>query len=243
MEPGEIFAREYVGRLARAARETVQAQVDLARRTADLARSTLAGQMSVGEAGREYLSAVTGEGLRLGAQTGELGRLYLKEVSAIGDALVGAVTADRTGRGPLDPSADVVPPQTTETTAETTATDETTAETTAVPSAAAVSGAVTLRAPVGGVAEGSVVVVNQHPRRRVVMLTADPLRGASGTPMETALEVEPRRVTIPAGAEQSVRLRVPLDTGVEEPGASYVSALHISGGQEATVEVTVVVDT
>lgn len=245
MDAKNLFDQEYAARLARAAQETLRAQLDLAGRSAALVRSTLAGETSVADAGREYVRALGAEGVRLGEQTGDLVRLYLEGVGAAGASVVGSAFggsgADRgaatsrgrpaddrvTDPGATDPGGSdpgVAPRPPTE------------------PAGTDVSGAVSLHGPLGGTATGSVVVVNRHPRKRVVALAADPLTDASGAECAAALVIEPRRVTVPAGAEETITLRVGLVAGEVEPGGTYQTVLQISGAQEASVQITVRVD-
>lgn len=253
MDAKNLFDQEYAARLARAAQETLRAQLDLARRSADLARSTLAGETSVADAGREYVKALGAEGVRLGTQTGDLVRLYLERVGAVGASVVGSAFggsgSDRSAATSRGRSAD---DRTTDPGAsDPGASDSGVGDSGAVPGAPTepteptgtdVSGAVSLHGPLGGTAAGSVVVVNRHPRKRVVLLAADPLTDGSGAECAAALVIEPRRVTVPAGAEETITLRVGLVAGEVEPGGTYRTVLRISGAQEASVQISVRVD-
>ena len=88
-------------------------------------------------------------------------------------------------------------------------------------------------------AHTSVTVVNRHPRARRVELEPSELRDATGTVVALALTVDPDHVTIPAGGEYQVRIEANLDEGVVQPGEQYVGRVAVSGGDEATLEVTV----
>ena len=98
---------------------------------------------------------------------------------------------------------------------------------------------VLLRAAVGQTAQASVTVVNRHPRARRVELEPSELRDATGTVVAVTLTVDPDRVTIPAGGEYQVRIEADLDEAVVQPGQQYVGSVAVSGGDEATLEVTV----
>ena len=259
MDPKGATAQEYAGRLTRAGKETVSAQLALARHSADLARATAAGEKTVPAAGREYLEAVLAEWVRLGTQTGELVRLQLDGVAAAGASLASAVFQDRTRNGGAAPSprhiggakptastsqnrAPAAPVAQNRAPAAPVAQDRAPTQPSDGDRPAPAAGAVALHGPIGGVAEGSVVVANRHPRKRVVRLAADQLTDEAGRASVAVLEVEPNKFTVPAGQEHAFRLAVRLAQGEVTSGATYVSVLRISGGEEATVRVTVRVD-
>ncbi len=240
MDPKHPLDSGYAARLSRAVQETVAAQLALARHSADLARSTAARDMSGATAAREYLEAVAAEGVRLGTQTVDLGRLYLERVAEVGASLSSSVfrarkTTERDEHKARDtrnpPPADHVVKH-----------SERSQSSGAAETPAKASGSVALRGPIGGTAEGSVVVANRHPRKRVVHLAADRLCTATGARSPAVLAIEPKRFTVPAGAEHTFRLSVQLRQAEVTSGSILTGALRISGADEATVDVTVRVD-
>jgi HSP20 family molecular chaperone IbpA len=84
-----------------------------------------------------------------------------------------------------------------------------------------------------------VTVANKHPRTRRVVLRPSELRDLGGTAIAVALTVDPDQVTIPAGGEEQVQLSAELAADLVQPGERYVGTVEVSGGDEATLDVTV----
>ena len=58
-----------------------------------------------------------------------------------------------------------------------------------------------------------------------------------------ALGVAPARVTVPSGQERSIRLSLDLDAASFSAGERYSCTVEVSGGDQATIEVTIDVGT
>ncbi len=218
-------------RAARLAATTLRSQASLARRSVELVRATATGKVDGPAAGRAYVQAVAREGARYWRSVAELGLDYASDVVDLGTRVAGTVLDDTTragggGRQRRRPVPDA---------ARAGAGEETT--TTAGPRQS-----VTLRGPLGGRAEGRVIVVNRHPRARRIELSATPLRERSGVPVGMAPELVPVRVTVPAGKEHSISVSVDLDEAVFAAGERYVGELEVTGGDEATLAVVVEVE-
>jgi hypothetical protein len=99
--------------------------------------------------------------------------------------------------------------------------------------------AVVLRGVLGQTAQATVTVVNRHARTRRVELTPSDLHDVTGALVATTLRVDPEHVTIPAGGDYQVRLEVDLDAADVRVGDRYDGTIEVSGGDEATLEVTV----
>lgn len=223
-------ADETLARITELARQALQAQAALAKQSLELGRATLSGDVDRSSTSRAYLDAVSREGARYWREAGALGFDYASELMALGTRSAARIISDATTAGagsrPRRRSADThngtappAPPQ-----------DEDDGVRLA---------RVLLRAAVGQTAQSSVTVVNRHPRARRVELEPSELRDATGTVVAVALTVDPDRVTIPAGGEYQVRIEANLDEDVVQPGEQYVGRVVVSGGDEATLEVTV----
>jgi hypothetical protein len=101
---------------------------------------------------------------------------------------------------------------------------------------------VALHAPAGKIATATITVANKHPRARRISLSAGPIRGVGGSELDARIIVEPRQVTVPAGEESTVLLSLEVTANTFAPGATYRSAIEISGGEEATVSVQITRD-
>ncbi|TPG15006.1 hypothetical protein [Pedococcus bigeumensis] len=223
-------ADETLARITELARQALQSQASLAKQSLELGRATLSGDVDRSSSSRAYLDAVSREGARYWREAGALGLDYASELMALGTRSAARIISDATTAGAG------------------TRTRQATAQSrngTAPPAPAAEEddgirrSRVLLRAAVGQTAQASVTVVNRHPRARRVELEPSELRDATGTVVAVTLTVDPDRVTIPAGGEYQVRIEADLDEAVVQPGQQYVGSVAVSGGDEATLEVTV----
>lgn len=226
---------EPLARLGDLARQAVRTQSSLLKQSVELTRATVSGDLDRTSAGRAYVEAVSREGARYWRAVGGLGVDYAGDLLSLGNRVATSILADtaRAGRthghGHRTGHADPVPPSATA----------------PPPAAAGTAGrrvAVTLAGPLGGRAEASVTVANRHPRARRVQLSAGDLTDALGHVVRLVLEVEPARVTIPAGQERTVTLGVDLSDDHVVAGGRYTGTVEVSGGDEATLDVTVVVE-
>jgi hypothetical protein len=226
---------ETLARITELARQALQSQATLAKQSLELGRATLAGDVDRSTTGRAYLDAVSREGARYWREVGALGLDYASELMALGTRTAARVISDTSaagsgararrrdpgggdssGRGgdsamPVVPDADV----------------------------SARRSAVVLRGVLGQTAQATVTVVNRHARTRRVELTPSDLHDVTGALVATTLRVDPEHVTIPAGGDYQVRLEVDLDAADVRVGDRYDGTIEVSGGDEATLEVTV----
>ncbi|HSV66932.1 MAG TPA: hypothetical protein VLJ59_13610 [Mycobacteriales bacterium] len=231
-------------RMADLAREALQVQLRLRREYADL-RATMAGKVDAATALRAFADSAGREAERYWRAASELSFDYASDLLAAGSRASAAVLRDvrstlrHAGAGyppsapaaapppseadPADGGADPVPP----------AGDPT--------ANAARPTVVTLRGRLGGRAETTLTVANRHPRPRRVQLAASPLTGPDGTVVDGALRVDPAQVTVPAGEESVVSVVADLGAPLTRPG-SYHGAIEVSGGEQAHLDVTVLVD-
>jgi hypothetical protein len=220
---------ETLARITELARQALQSQATLAKQSLELGRATLSGDVDRSSTSRAYLDAVSREGARYWREAGALGLDYASELMALGTrsaariisdaSSAGAGTRSRQGATARHGSAPPAPPSEQDDGVR--------------------RSVVRLRAAVGQTAQATVTVVNRHPRARRVELEPSELRDATGTAVALTLRVDPDRVTIPAGGEHQVRIEADLDDGVVQPGERYVGTVVVSGGDEATLEVTV----
>jgi hypothetical protein len=224
-------ADETLARITELARQALQSQASLAKQSLELGRATLSGEVDRSSSSRAYLDAVSREGARYWREAGALGLDYASELMALGTRSAARIISDATTAGAgarvRQPAAQTRPGTAPP----------------APPPPAEDDGLrrsrVLLRAAVGQTAQASVTVVNRHPRARRVELEPSDLRDATGTVVAVTLRVDPDHVTIPAGGEYQVRIEADLDERVVQPGEQYVGSVAISGGDEATLEVTV----
>lgn len=227
-------ADETLARITELARQALQAQSTIARQSIDLGRATLSGDVDRTATGRAYVDAVTRESARYWREVGALGFDYAGELLALGSRAAGRVISEsttagsgssssrgaRSGQRPAQPPPEAPQPP-------------------AQPNGAGPVIPVLLRAAAGQVAQASVTVVNRHPRQRRIELVAGELRDSAGTVVALELRVDPDHVTIGAGEEHQVRLEADLDPELVRPSQRYTGTVEVSGGDEATLEVTV----
>jgi hypothetical protein len=226
---------ETLARITELARQALQSQATLAKQSLELGRATLAGDVDRSTTGRAYLDAVSREGARYWREVGALGLDYASELMALGTRTAARVISDTSAAGSgararrRDPGGgdssgrggDSAMP--------------------AVPDAdvSARRSAVVLRGVLGQTAQATVTVVKRHARTRRVELTPSDLHDVTGALVATTLRVDPEHVTIPAGGDYQVRLEVDLDAADVRVGDRYDGTIEVSGGDEATLEVTV----
>ncbi|WP_406829328.1 hypothetical protein ABEG17_10000 [Pedococcus sp. KACC 23699] len=228
-------ADETLARITELARAALQAQSSLARQSLDLGRATLAGDVDRTATGRAYVDALTRESVRYWREVGTLGLDYAGELLALGSRAAGRVISESTTAGAASrgvrtsqPGRRSAPPPPEPPPAPVVDRD---GARPVIP--------VLLRAAVGQVAQASVTVVNRHSRQRRVELTASELRDATGTVVALELRVDPDHVTIDAGTEHQVTVEADLDPDLVRPGQRYTGTVEVTGGDEATLGVTV----
>ncbi|GAB3073471.1 hypothetical protein [Pedococcus soli] len=234
-------ADETLARITELARAALQAQSSLARQSIDLGRATLSGEVDRTATGRAYVDAVTRESARYWREVGALGLDYAGELLALGSRAAGRVISESTTAGAGSRGSRARPGQRTAPppTATATGAADGTGGTGGTGDGAPAVVPVLLRAASGQVAQASVTVVNRHPRPRRIELAASELRDSTGTVVALELRVDPERVTIGAGEEHHVRVEADLDPDLVRPGQRYTGTIEVSGGDEATLEVTV----
>jgi hypothetical protein len=246
-------AEQALARLAGLARIALQTQASLAKQSVDLARGTLSGDLDRTSAGKAYVEAVSREGARYWRAVGELGIDYATDLIALGKSVSTTVMREMAaaGRKPgarhtSGATADDTKPKGHHVMPEAGGPKATYSRTGGEsPSGVADHDAgprrvkVRLRGPVGGRAEGTITVANQHPRPRRIQLSTDDLVDSSGGVIGAVLDVSPTMVTVPSGKERSVSLGVDLDDASFSAGERYSCTVDVSGGDEATIEVTI----
>jgi hypothetical protein len=225
---------ETLARITELARQALQSQATLAKQSLELGRATLSGDVDRSTTGRAYLDAVSREGARYWREVGSLGLDYASELMALGTRTAARVISDTsaagsgarahrrdTGSGSGGGGGGL---------AAASAPD---------PDVASRRSGVVLRGVLGQTAQATVTVVNRHARARRVELTPSDLHDVAGSLVATTLRVDPEHVTIPAGGDYQVRLEVDLDAADVRVGDRYDGTVEVSGGDEATLEVTV----
>ncbi len=250
-------AEQALARLADLARTVLQTQASLAKQSVDLTRATLAGDLDSASAGKAYVESVAREGARYWRAVGELGVNYATNLVALGNRLSTTVLREAAAAGQK--------PGTRHTTGATTGSRQSTSQhvmpegggtqttysrtsdgsSSAVPEHDADGRwvQVSLHGVVGGRAEGTITVANQHPRPRRIQLSAGAVMDSAGAVVAAALGVAPARVTVPSGQERSVSLVLDLDDSSFSAGERYSCTVEVSGGDQATIEVTIDVGT
>lgn len=246
-------SEQAMARLADLARTTLQSQASLAKQSIDLARGTMSGDLDRTSAGKAYVEAVSREGARYWRAVGELGIDYATDLVALGKSVSTTVLREMAaaGRKPgtghtsgaragsAESARDHVMPEGGG--PQTTYSRSSDGPSSGVPDhdASRRRVKVRLRGPVGGRAEGTVTVANQHPRPRRILLSAGDIVDSSGALVGAGLDVSPTTVTVPSGKERPVTIGIDLDAASFSAGEQYSCAVEVSGGDEATIEVTV----
>lgn len=229
-------SEETLARITELARQALQAQASFARQSLELGRATLAGDVDRTTTSRAYVDAVTREGARYWREVGALGLDYAGELMALGSRTAARIISDTSSAG-ARPGARR--DQARRRGTGTGAAADGSSEGGRGGDAGGRHVPVTLRAPAGQTAHASVTVANQHPRARRVVLRPSELRDLGGTVVALTLTVDPDQVTVPPGEEQQVVLATELVTDLVQPGERYVGTVEVSGGDEATLDVTV----
>lgn len=246
-------AEHALARLADLARTTLQSQASLAKQSIDLARGTISGDLDRTSAGKAYAEAVSREGARYWRTVGELGIDYATDLVALGKSVSTTVMHEMAaaGKQPGTRRTSGARAGTAESARGNVTPEGGSPQSTYSRSSDRPSSGVTehdaggrrvkvrLRGPVGGRADGTVTVANQHPRPRRILLSAGDIVDSSGALVGAGLDVSPTTVTVPSGKERPVTLGVDLDAASFSAGERYSCAVEVSGGDEATIEVTI----
>ncbi len=245
---------ETLARLGDLARRMLQAQADAAKQSIELGRAVLSPGADPGATSRAWAEAVGREGARYWREVGTLGMDVAGQILTIGSRSVTRVLGDtqaavnRTrgqrssggsagagGRSGHD--GDDAEPDAGGSRAERRSATADKAGSSPVPQVA-----VGLRGAPGGTATGTVVLANQHPRARRVVLTSGEVLRDPAHDVALPVRVDPDGVTIPAHSEQTVTVEVVLPEDLVRSGERYVGQIQVSGGVEAVVDVVVEVD-
>lgn len=258
-------SEETLARISELARQALQAQANAAKQSFELGRAALSSQADPSTAGRAWVEAVSREGARYWKEVGALGIDVAGQLMTLGSRGMARVLADtqaavqqgrtatraragtRTQTGQqsgqaraarADESGDERSGSRRSGAEEDEGSDEAPRVVTSVGDDV-LHVPVTLHGSVGGTAIGTVVLANQHPRARRVVLTPSDLRARSGRKVALTLRVDPPGATIPAMGEHSVAVEVDLSAGTARSGERYTGTIEVSGGVEAAVDVTV----
>lgn len=230
---------ETLARVTELARRAIEAQTSVARQSIDLSRAALSSKLDPATAGRAWMEAVGRESAQYWKEVGALGLDVAGQLLTLGTRGVARVMSETQAavrRGATAGSA------------------HSSGEGAAGPAPSTGDGAgsggagggdtrrrvaVTLRGSLGGSAQATVTVANQHPRPRRVLLRPSSLRDESGALVRLPFRVDPEGVTIPAGSEHAVHLEVDLPADAVLVGGRYHGTVDVSGGDEAVLDVTV----
>ena len=226
-------SEETLARITELARQALQAQASFARQSLELGRATLVGDVDRTTTSRAYVDAVSREGARYWREVGALGLDYAGELMALGSRTAARIISDTSAAGARAGT------RRDQSRRRGTAADGSSEGGRAADDAGGRHVPVTLRAAAGQTARASVTVANQHPRARRVVLRPSELRDLAGTVIALTLTVDPDQVTVPAGEDQQVVLETELTAELVQPGERYVGTVEVSGGDEATLDVTV----
>ncbi|MHB8274748.1 MAG: hypothetical protein ACYDC9_08300 [Dermatophilaceae bacterium] len=246
-------AEQALARLADLARTALQTQASLAKQSVDLARGTLSGDLDRTSAGKAYVEAVSREGARYWRAVGELGVDYATDLVALGKNVSSTILREMAaaGRKPGTRHTSGATKDSTQSTGhhvmpegggpQATYSRTSDGPSSEVPGHDAGGRRVKLRlrGPVGGRAEGTTKVANQHPRPRRIRISAGDVVDSTGAVVGAGLDVSPSMVTVPSGKERSVSLGIELADASFSAGERYFCTVDVSGGDEATIEVTI----
>jgi len=245
-------AARALSRLADFARTTLQTEASLAKQSADLTWATLAGNLDRTSANKAYVESLTREGSRYWRTVGELGFDYATEIVALGKSVSTAVLREVAAAGRPGPghtsgfAADSTASTPHHVMPEGGGPQSTYSWTSDGPSSEdhdhARSGRrieLSLLGSVGGRAEGTITVANEHPRPRRILLSPSDLVDSAGAVVGASLEVSPSTITVPSGQERTVSLGIALDAAAFAAGRHYSGTVDVTGGDEATIEVSI----
>ncbi len=224
-----------LGRWLDVARETWRAQLSTVRSSLRVARSAAGGELDTVAAARAYAQSARRGADRYWRDVSRLGADHALAVARLGQQVAVQVLDDvaaarRPNRGPSRST----PASTVTTSTTTTGSSTTTSD--AAPT-------ITLHGRVGERATGFITVANSHPRARRFDLSAGSVVDEHGADVVGAtLELDPARTTVAAGGETTVLVGVELVPGLFAAGQQYLATVQVSGGEDATVVCTVVVD-
>jgi hypothetical protein len=242
-QPAAMVAAQALSRLTDLARIVLQTQLSLARQTVDITWGSLVGDLDRVIANKSYAESVTREGARCWRTVGELGFHYATDLMSLGRNVSSTVLRElvaagrRTAaaaRGPYSGEPDAREPDSGE--------PETGEPNGSEPDGSERRVDVRLRGSVGQRAEGTIMVANQHPRPRRIQLSAGDLVDATGAAIAAAVKISPTTLTVTSGQERLVRIEVDLDDASFTAGQWYSCAIDVSGGDKATIDVTVQVE-
>jgi hypothetical protein len=90
-----------------------------------------------------------------------------------------------------------------------------------------------LTGPAGSIAEASLVIENTRAEPAAVTCRVSEFAArAFGRRFRAPIEISPAQVTLDAGEQREITLRLPLDAAMFAPGADYVATLQITGAGE-----------
>ena len=270
MPERKTTADQTIARITDLARQALQAQADLAKQSIELGRASLASEVDAASAGRAWLDAVGRESTRYWTEVGVLGLDVAGQLVSLGTRGMARVMSDTrsaAGRGSARTNSSSGPGSREHHRTSRWAEDdpahhhagETTPAQVSDPVDVVIGrrdedhakdvapedvmrGSVTLHGRAGETATGTVTLANQHPRARRVLLSPSGLRPESGRHVSLELRVDPVGVTIPAMTEQEIRLEAELLDTVVRPGERFVGIIEVSGGVEAVLDVTAIIE-
>lgn len=228
--PPVAAAAQVLFRLADLVRTSLNAQASVAKQSVDLAWATLAGDLDRVSAHKAYVASVTREGARYWRTVGELGVDYATDLVTLGRSVSTTVLREAAAAGRKTGSR---------LRAEASANAESSTSMHLLPEESGRLGTVSLRGSVGQRAEGMITVANQHSRRRRIQLGASELVDSRGAGVGAFLDLSPATVIVPGGQERSVEIGVTLDASSFSAGKQYSCTVDVSGGDEATIEVSI----
>ena len=239
-------AAQALSRLTDLLRVSLQTQASLAKQSVNLTWTALSGDMDLTSANKAYVESATREGARYWRTVEDLGIGYATDLIALGKSVTTVVLREVAAAGRK--------PDTRKTTDAAAASTPSTARHGApgqdgpqTPTPSGATGHVlagrrvtlSLAGSVGQRAEGTATVANQHPRPRRIQLSAAALKDSTGAAVSAALDISPAVLTVPGRQERSVTLGVDLDGASFSAGQRYSCTVDVSGGDEATIEVSV----
>jgi hypothetical protein len=244
-------------RLADLARVSWQTEASLAKQSVDLTWATMSGDLDRASANKAFAESVVREGGRYWRAAGGLGVDYATDLVALGKSVSTTVLREvaAAGRKPGTRHSNRATTGAMQSTRQHVMSEGGDPQVACSPASDGPSSVVpdhdaggrrvelSLRGPVGGRAEGTITVANQHPRPRRIQLSAGNLVDSTGAVAAAALDVSPTTVTVPSGQERSVSLGVDLDVASFSAGERYSCTVEVSGGDEATIDVTIDVAT
>lgn len=227
-------AKQAFSRVAELARTTLQTEASLAKQSVQLTWEVVAGDLDRASANKAYVESVTREGARYWRAVGELGLDFANDLVGLGKVLSTTVLRETAAAGRK--------PGTRHKSNATAGSTRSTRQHSRPERGSRRLVEVSLHGSVGGRAKGTVTVANKHPRPRRIQLIPGDLLDSAGVAIAGKLDASPASVTVPSGKERSVSLGVDLDEASFSAGKRYFGTVEVSGGDEATIEVTIIVN-